>query len=354
LMSPLQARWCACQDSPHAGRFGPISWPLVPLWGIGRLNLALAVAYVAWGFVHALLSGLTARPVDAIRDTWLGGRVLSAAGEGRGRMRIAIATFSGTGNTAWVVDCLTQRLTALGDEVSDVAIERSPTGTLDANACDVLGLAFPVHASFAPKIVRDFIAGLPPTTGKPLFAVTTAGYVAGDTAWYAIRALTAKGYEPFVLANVIVANNLRLPVLSPLPIPSPEEMEPRLGRAARKAHRIADWVHQGERHVEGTGLFGRMLGVSQRLLAAPLEALAFQGFFADESCIRCGWCVRHCPVGNIEMTEQGVRFLEHCILCMRCYSFCPEQAIQSTERTQNTERWPRYQGPKGKPYPEPR
>jgi ferredoxin len=123
------------------------------------------------------------------------------------------------------------------------------------------------------------------------------------------------------------------------------------GNTAWVADRLAGWIHRRERRVEGTGFPGRLLGVIQRLGAEPLEALAFQGFYADESCTRCGWCVEHCPMQNIEMTEDAVRFLDRCILCMRCYSFCPTQAIQSTERTKDVERYPRYPGPENRPYP---
>ena len=131
-------------------------------------------------------------------------------------MRINVYYFSGTGNTAWVVKRLAERLTALGDEVVVASCEEVAASEVNPADCDVLGLAFPVHASFAPPLVRDFVAALAPAAGKPLFAITTAGYAAGDTAWYAVRSLRAKGYEPFVLANVLVANNLRLPLLSPL------------------------------------------------------------------------------------------------------------------------------------------
>jgi ferredoxin/flavodoxin len=266
-------------------------------------------------------------------------------------VKINVYYFSGTGNTAWVVKRLAERLTELGDAVVATSCERVVGSDVDPAACDVMGIAFPVYASFAPSLVRDFIAGLPPAAGKPLFAVTTAGYAAGDTAWYAVGPLRAKGYGPFVLANVLVANNLRLPVLLPLPIPSPEEMVGKLERACGKVDRLAGWIHRRERHVEGVGLFGRLLGVSQRLSVGPFEALAFQGFFADETCTRCGWCVGHCPVQNIEMTDDGVGFLDRCMLCMRCYSFCPRQAIQSTEKTKDTERYRRYPGPEGRPYP---
>jgi ferredoxin/flavodoxin len=271
--------------------------------------------------------------------------------EKEGRMKIDIYYFSGTGNTAWVVRRLAEHLTELGDEVAVMSCERVAGSDVNPAACDVIGLAFPVHASFAPSLVRDFVAGLPPAAEKPLFAVTTAGYAAGDTAWYAVRPLRAKGYQPFVLANVLVANNLRLPVLSPLPILSSEQILDKLEQASGKVDRLAGWIHRREHHIEGAGLFGRLMGVSQRLSVGPFEALAFKGFFADETCTRCGWCADHCPVHNIEMTDDGIEFLDHCMLCMRCYSFCPSQAIQSTERTKNIKRFPRYGGPEGRPYP---
>jgi hypothetical protein len=91
--------------------------------------------------------------------------------------------------------------------VTDVSIESSAAATSDPATCDVLGIAFPVHASSAPKLVQEFISGLPSGRGKPLFGLTTAGYAAGDTAWFAVRPLAAKGCEPFLLANVAVANN---------------------------------------------------------------------------------------------------------------------------------------------------
>jgi ferredoxin/flavodoxin len=266
-------------------------------------------------------------------------------------MKIDFYYFSGTGNTAWVVRRLAERLTELGDEVVTASCERVAGSDVAPAACDVMGIAFPVHASFAPSLVRDFIAELPSAAGKPLFAVTTAGYAAGDTAWYAVRPLRARGYEPFVLANVLVANNLRLPVLSPLPIPSLEKLAHKLERASKQVDRLAGWIHRRERHVEGVGLFGRLLGVSQRLSVGPFEALAFKGFFADETCTCCGWCADHCPAHNIKTTDNGVEFLDRCMVCMRCYSFCPRQAIQSTEKTRDTERYQRYPGPEGRSYP---
>jgi len=265
--------------------------------------------------------------------------------------KMALYYFSGTGNTAWMVQRLAERLTELGDEVTVASCEDVSASAVATAACDVMGIAFPVHASLAPPLFRDFLDELPAGEGKPLFALTTAGYAAGDTAWYAVKPLRARGYEPFMLANVMMANNLHLPLLSPLPVGSPEEMPRKLEKASRKVNELADMIHRREPHVEGVDPLGRLLGLVQRRPSEILEALVFKGFFADETCTQCGWCVRHCPVHNIEMTERGVRFLGNCIICMRCYSFCPVQAIQATEKTKNIEKYRRYQGPEGTPYP---
>ena len=123
----------------------------------------------------------------------------------------------------------------------------------------------------------------------------------------------------------------------------------KLARAQRKILRLADLIHQRQLYVRGNDPLGRLVGLLQRTSVAPFEQVAFKGFAADEKCTQCGWCVNHCPVRNITMTEQGVQFEDDCIICMRCYNFCPVQAIQSTDATRNTKKYRRYKGPEGKP-----
>lgn len=268
-------------------------------------------------------------------------------------MRIDLYYFSGTGNTAWMVGRLAERLRDLGDEVEAASCEEVGGSDVDLEACDVLGAAFPVHASYAPKVFRAFMDELPRGKGKPLFVVTTAGYWAGDTAWYAARALAGRGYEPFLSGNVNVANNLHLPALSPLHVTPPEKLPAKLERAEGKIERLAELIHHQERRFEGSDPSGRLLGVIQRAAAPVMESRAFKGFHADETCTWCGWCAEHCPVRNISISEVGVNFLGNCVICLRCYSFCPSEAIQLGEATKNAGRYRRYRGPEGKVYPGP-
>jgi ferredoxin len=266
-------------------------------------------------------------------------------------MKIIICYFSGTGNTAWVTHRLAEQLEMQGDAVRVVSCEDVPAANVDPAEWDMLGIAFPVHSSFAPRVFREYLQELVGGEGTPLFAVTSAGYWAGDTAWYAAKELEAKGYRLFLYGNVRMPNNLYIPRVDVLPVTPPEKVPGYLEKAREKIERLARRIHQEEPYREGTDVVGRLGGALQRLGSEKFEEAMLAKFSADEGCTRCGWCVRSCPAENIEMEEKGVRFLGKCMYCMRCYSFCPEQAIQATERTRRTEKYRRYQGPEGKRYP---
>lgn len=263
-------------------------------------------------------------------------------------MKVNIYYFSGTGNTAWMVRQLATHLVDLGNTVSTDSCETVMASDVDVSRCNMVGVAFPVHASFAPVLFRDFLRDLPEGNNTPLFAITTAGYAAGDTAWYAVHPLRDKGYAPFLMNNVNIANNLHLPGISPLPVGAQETMPRKLARADQKIAQLAIDIHQQQARTNGVDLFGRVLGITQRWGIKHFEPMMFKGFVADETCTQCGWCVQHCPVHNIKMTGDGVQFGDQCMACMRCYSFCPAQALQSTDATRNVKKYRRYKGPEGK------
>jgi flavodoxin len=77
-------------------------------------------------------------------------------------MKISLYYFSGTGNTAWMVQRLTERLTDSGNEVTTASCEDVSASAVDPAGCDVMGIAFPVRASFAPAVFHNFLEEMPP------------------------------------------------------------------------------------------------------------------------------------------------------------------------------------------------
>ncbi len=253
--------------------------------------------------------------------------------------RIAIAYFSGTGNTAWMVKQLATHLSKLGDRVDTLSCEKALPDDDRIAAAQMLGLAFPVYGSWAPHNMRSFMSGLPDGKGRPAFVVTTCAVYGGDAAWYTARWPRERGYVPFLCADVIMPNNLLWPI--------PKQVQPILRRAEARVARLAAMIHERRRHIEGNNPLGWAVGHFQRWGLPRIERWASTLWYADESCVRCGTCARNCPVGNIELTAEGVRFDNRCILCMRCFHNCPHQAIQMTRLTRNTHIFRRYPGPEG-------
>jgi ferredoxin len=256
-------------------------------------------------------------------------------------MKINICFFSGTGNTAWVVQELVRHLCDLGDVAQAFSCEEVVPQNKRLQDGDMLGIAFPVHGSWAPANFRAFLGGLPSGDGLPLFALACAGYAGGDAAWYAARPLAARGYRPFLYANVFMPNNLLYPV------PGRDQVAKILDKAGLKIAHLASLIHARRRHTEGVHPWGWLIGILQRPLDGPVERWMHRQLFADAGCTHCGWCADHCPVGNIEATNEAVRFGDACILCMRCFHGCPEQTIQWTNLTRNASVFRRYPGPEG-------
>lgn len=264
-----------------------------------------------------------------------------------GIIKICIFYFSGTGNTAWAVNKLASKLNGSHYEVKTISCECEHDIRVEVELCDVVGLAFPIHSSFAPLVFQDFLEKLPTCPDKPLIALTTAGYLAGDVLWHTLKPLKNKGYLPMIFSNIIIGNNMHLPNLSPLPVTKPDKLPKKLENAEKKIDKMVDYIEKGIIHIEGINPLGKLLGIIQRGIAGKFESSAFKGFNSDESCVTCGWCIKNCPNHNIQEDVNGVKFLGNCMICMRCYSFCPNHSIQMTNKTRK-EKYRRYTGPEGK------
>jgi len=157
-------------------------------------------------------------------------------------MNIDIYYFSGTGNTTWAVKCLSEKLKSLGNKVTVLSLEKVDLPKINIDTSDIIGIAFPIYSSFAPRAFQDFLDRLPRSADKPLFAIATAGYMAGDVTWHTVRKLKKRGYDPFLLGNIIMGNNLHLPRLSPLPVTSPIKMKAKLKKAEDKIAKLAQLI----------------------------------------------------------------------------------------------------------------
>lgn len=60
--------------------------------------------------------------------------------------------------------------------------------------------------------------------------------------------------------------------------------------------------------------------------------LIAKDFSVTEDCIRCGKCVKLCPICNISLKEGEICFGDSCVACLGCYHRCPQKAIRYKDR----------------------
>jgi NAD-dependent dihydropyrimidine dehydrogenase PreA subunit/flavodoxin len=262
------------------------------------------------------------------------------------RMRINLLYFTSTGNTLWLV----RRARALF-EASRHAVELYEAvkdGRAALEDCDLIGVFYPVWGSDMPDPLRELFAGLADGAGggRRLFLIGDCGVFTGDTGMHWKRLIEPKGFDVFYVDHVLMPININVPWFNFWQVPRGWKKKAILGRAEVRLRCICEAVLEGERHDDGTGLFDRLGGWGQRAFYA--DALAFwKGMFAVDAsrCTLCGLCRRMCPVENISIEGDRVRFGERCIVCIKCYNLCPEEAVLIGGRSRDRGCYKRYKGP---------
>jgi ferredoxin/flavodoxin len=266
-------------------------------------------------------------------------------------MQAVIFYFSGTGNTWWCSERMVEHLKRHGIESQMISIEQTDPEECARSICaaDLVGIGYPIYGSDLPDIVKHFIDDILPTAPpqKPrLFLYCTQLMFSGDGAYVYADALRARGWEIYSAVHLLMPNNISMSIMPLLFRNDPVHIGRRLARTDIRIRHMMDRMIAGRPLKQGHSRLSTLLGLMQR---AP-----FRTYFPvlrddisvdDELCTRCGRCVEICPVGNLELTAEGVRASGQCILCLRCYDFCPVSAVRYRGRTPDLRRGVPYRGP---------
>lgn len=236
-------------------------------------------------------------------------------------MRTAIRYFSGTGNTAWLVDRLKEALESRGIPVSTglIGIDDDPRideGTLSLTLC------FPVYALDAPPLVQRWVERIPPGDGRTAIVIRSPGdpFFNGGTTRTMRRLLERRGWRVTIERMIVMPPNVFYRA-------SDDLAALLLAAARRRIEQLADDIKDNRELLEKSGnavhwsshAFNSLLARHGHRFGRDLRATA--------ACTRCGLCVRECPAGTITMTDEGIRFGDRCQVCLRCMARCPARAI---------------------------
>jgi len=255
-------------------------------------------------------------------------------------MRLSIFYFSGTGNTKWLAEQLSEKLNAKSHTADCYTIEK-PVAELTEliksvlEQSDYIGFAFPLHGADAPGVIKEFfslfvsVAAKSEKTSAKLMILNTFGYVNG-MGYFRLKKILKKCdmpisyYMNFRLPNNSEASNYKL-----LGENIPEKIK---NSATSKIDNLIEALEKGRKRIQGIGPH-LLTGIVIRKLLSEKIKESYNNLKVDSSlCTKCMKCVKNCPTKSIKYSNDSFAFKSACDVCWRCIALCPEGAISTGNR----------------------
>lgn len=247
--------------------------------------------------------------------------------------------FSGTGNTAYVVNKYRDLFKEKNIDVDLIPIEKTQEVTTQKKY-DFLIIACPVYSWYPPEMVLSFVDRLPETKNKPVFVITTYGASDGDTTGKIVRILEKKNYFVYGTFGYLMPDNVYF--IFNKDAPTKAQSKKIIDQATIKINNDFVDVLNNQGKVKRSNYFTRAFCY-----------LIYKGFklftkkkkwvVDKDLCTLCGLCEKNCPTKNITIkkAKKEVKFGNDCMFCTRCYNFCPVNAIhyKSIKKTKKFRRY---------------
>lgn len=236
--------------------------------------------------------------------------------------------FTGNGNSRWVAEQLAKDTEDVAVNIADfIKGDRTLEGLRPG---DKVGLVFPVHSWYAPRVVVDFAQRLQVPEGTYRYAICTCGDDVG------------KGMKRFSRHFALQAAwsvqmpNTYIPMFN---LDSKEKARKKIEKTCELIPQIATAINLRQQ------IWQVREGILPRLKTYLINALFVKYsirsklFYVEDGCISCGICVDTCPVGNIELQQGAPVWHDQCVHCMGCIHTCPQSVIQYGKSTKKRGRY---------------
>lgn len=277
-------------------------------------------------------------------------------------MFIEIYYFSGTGNSLFVAKQLAKQLKS-----ELISVSSTENKEQIKSKADVIGIVFPVFYATndkgVPLIINRFINKLVEIESKYIFAVSTSGYLAGETMENLSKLIgsrNAKLSAGFVvnMSNKYLVKDIKRKLKKVLfnKDGSYEKKaqkiyfdEKKTNEINNKLSQIVETVKlQKSAKLETRGILVKIIFTPLLyLLIKPiftsryknlakttsnmpfhqLIQISDKSFKVNENCNACRICAKVCPVDNIKIVDNKPEWQHNCETCYACYQWCSRDAI---------------------------
>lgn len=268
-------------------------------------------------------------------------------------MQVLVLYFSGTGNTEFIAERITEYLKAKNCNFDLCSVENFNPSEL--KFYDFLIFGFPIYAHDLPSFLKDYIKKLSLPKNRGVILYSTAGKNGGNAIRNSAKLFAELNFIP------VFTREFKMPANDSLLAEEKNSKKVKqiintdftkieiLNKAAAEIAEKAKYYSKKDLASENIKLPKRKLlatfiDPTIKLTFKLLKKWLASKFRTDEKCTLCGHCEKICPADNIVIQNEEVKFSDKCYLCLRCVNQCPEEAIQISKLTKGNFR---YQGPAG-------
>lgn len=229
--------------------------------------------------------------------------------------------FSGTGNSKYIANMFSKKVGAICYSIeSNIDFKK----VIDNH--HTIAFCYPIYGSCVPRIMREFVnENKEILKNKKLIIFCTQLMFSGDGA-YAFKALLPKGY-----GEVIYAEHFNMPNnicnFELFQIKNGDGIKKYLVAAEKKMNRVCKDLENGIIKKRGFNGLSHFMGKIQSAFWPAVEEKNKDSVKVNEECIKCGVCVKLCPMKNLTLSTNGVEQKNNCIICYRCVNACPKKSI---------------------------
>jgi ferredoxin len=242
-------------------------------------------------------------------------------------MKITLACFSATGNTRKIAEAICARLNELGADAAiwDITIPADRQREFNMQDCDALLLGSPIHSMRAPRLVRDWIAGLKGDGKKCATFFTYGGFQVHPTHFDACQRLKKQGFQVVASADFPGAHTFNLGGWQSM-AGRPDESDQTVAReyAEKVYQRFSGQDESLVPELDEGPYTEEQLDQFEGFRFKMVTMLPTRG---GEECQLCMLCEEQCPSGAMN-AETGQADPEKCIVCLRCVQICPDEALK--------------------------
>lgn len=226
-----------------------------------------------------------------------------------------ILYFTGTGNSLQVAKTIGGTLYSIPE-----LIKENKYSFKD----NEIGIVFPCYYYGMPHIVEEFLKKAK-LEAEYVFVITTLGYEAGDTTLSVAELLEKNGVHVDYQNQIQMIDNFSpfYNVNNELKTKSDETIQSNIEKIKID---VLNHENNNPNSIESSVKRGFSSFVRNHLISPRGDFL----LHVNDNCTRCLLCVKSCPVENISIRNDKIKFNHKCEMCLRCLHICPQNAIHVT------------------------